>query len=37
MILIKKTKYIDELEKIQEELNYQNAEVIKLESELKKK
>ena len=33
----KKIKYIDELKKNQEELNYQNAKVVKLESELKKK
>ena len=37
MILIKKTQYIEKIEKIQEKLNYQNAKVIKLESELNKR
>ena len=30
----KKTKYIDELEKIREDFNYQNTKVIELESKL---
>ena len=33
----KKTKYIDKIRRIQEKLNYQNAEVIEFESELNKK
>ena len=37
MILIKKTQYIEKIEKIQEKLNYQDAKVIKLESELNKR
>ena len=37
MILIKKTQYIEKIEKIQEKLNYQNAKVIKLERELNKR
>ena len=37
MILIKKTKYIDELKEIQEKFDYQNNKVTELESELNKK
>ena len=37
MILIKKTKHIDELEKIREDFNYQNTKVIEPESKLNEK
>ena len=37
MILIKKTKYLDELEKIQEEFNYQSSKLKLLENELNEK
>ena len=37
MILIKKTKHIDELKKNQKEFNYQNTKVIELKSKLNEK
>ena len=37
MILIKKNKEIDELEKIKEEFNHKNTKMIEIKSELDKK